>query len=138
MQLNDFYMLCDGDHREFFSVLIADWQDAGFVCEGDEEGMQLGIQSVRAHALVPCFSLRAGGADVAMIRLDIPIWHTYLGYEYTSEVMRELMQIEGLKHQHRMDIFYIENPGHALSQVQKTLRNKMHGFALELGKKIAP
>ena len=138
MQLNDFYILCDGDHREFFSALIGDWQEAGFICQGDQHGMVLGMYSLTAQKMMPCFYLRAGGADVAMIRLEMPGWQTSMGYEYTSKAIRGFLDIEGLKHQQRMDVFYIENPGHALPQVQKALRNYMHTLAIGLQKKFAP
>ncbi|MDQ6954542.1 MAG: hypothetical protein Q9M20_03775 [Mariprofundaceae bacterium] len=135
-RLNDFYLLCDGAHREFYSVLLNDWQEIGLPWSCDEKMLHLSIHSVMKDTVFVCFSLHIGGLEMPSIRMDMQQWHNHLGQENTARFMRSITLLQGLKHQQRGDVFFIDSPGHALPPVQKELRNMIHQFAVQLPNKI--
>jgi len=135
--LNDFYIFCDGEHRELYSVLLYDWQAIGLAWRCDSGVLSLGINSVIKGGMFVCFSLHTGGAEPSSIRIDMNQWCKQLGQEYTASFIAEIGRIQGVSYQQRGDIFLIENPAHTLGSVQKKLRNMMHQFGVTLPNKVA-
>jgi len=135
--LNDFYLFCDGEHRELYSVLLHDWQEMGLAWSCDQGVVFLGMNSVIRGGMFVCFSLLTGGAESSSIRVDMKQWRHQLGQEDMANFIAEIGRIQGVSCQQRGDIFLIENPAHTLGPVQKKLRNTMHQFGVNLPNKIA-
>ncbi|PCI44194.1 MAG: hypothetical protein COB41_05015 [Proteobacteria bacterium] len=135
--LNNFYLFCDGEHRELYSVLLYDWQEMGLAYCCDAKVLSLGINSVIKGEMFVCFSLHTGGAEPAAIRIDMNQWRRQLGQEYTASFAADVRRLQGLSCQQRGDVFVIENPAHILAPTQKKLRNMMHQFGATLPNKVA-
>jgi len=135
--LNDFYLFCDGEHRELYSVLLHDWQEIGLAWRCDAKVLILGINSVMKGGMFECFSLHTGGAEPSSIRIDMPQWRKQLGQEYTVSFITDICRLQGLSCQQREHTFVIENPAHILAPVQKQLRNIIHQFGVILPNKMA-
>ena len=135
--LNDFYLFCDGEHREFYSVLLYDWEEMGLAWRCESGVLILGINSAVKGIMVACFSMHTGGAVPSSIRLDLNQWRAQLGQEYTASFMADIRRLQGLSCQQRGDVFLIENPAHILSPVKKKLRNMVHQFGVKLPNKVA-
>ena len=136
-RINDFYLLCDSAHREFYSVLLWDWQEMGLAWQCDEKAVLLGINSVARGGMFVCFSLYAGGAEPASIRLDTRQWREQLGQECMADFTAGVRRLQGLSCAQREDVFSIENPGHMLPPVQKELRHLIHQFGVSLPNRMA-
>ena len=135
--LNDFYLFCDSEHRELYSVLLYDWQEMGLAWRCDSGVVSLGVNSVMKGGMFVCFSLHTGGAEPSSIRVDMEQWREQLGQEDMARFIAEIRQLQGLSCQQREYAFIIENPAHILAPVQKQLRNIIHQFGVKLPNKIA-
>jgi len=135
--LNDFYLFCDSEHRELYSVLLYDWQEMGLAWRCDAKVLVLGIHSVMRGGMFVCFSLHTGGAEPSSIRVDMEQWREQLGQEDMADFIAEIRRLQGLTCQQRGNTFLIENPAHILAPVQKKLRNMIHQFGVKLPNKIA-
>lgn len=135
--LNDFYLFCDGEHRELYSVLLHDWEEMGLAWSCESGVVYLGINSAIKGSMFVCFSLHTGGAEPSSIRIDMNQWRKQLGQEYTAAFTADVRRLQGLSYQQRGDVFMIENPAHILAPVQKKLRNMMHQFGVTLPNKVA-
>jgi len=141
LDLRDFYALCDGSHRELYSVLLREWQDTGLNCEiinyTSPIKVGLGVNSVTKNEFLVFFELCAGGADTPQIRLNKHAWRQCLGQEVMAQFVRDLRLMQGLACKERGDVFIIDAPAHALQSVQKQLRNALHHFAVALPNRVA-
>jgi len=135
--LNDFYLFCDGEHRELYSVLLHDWEEMGLAWHCESGVLSLGINSAIKDTMFVCFSLHTGGAEPSSIRLDLNQWRKQLGQEDTAKFIADIRRLQGVSCQQRGDVFVIENPAHILPPVQKKLRNMIHQFGVTLPNKIA-
>ncbi len=135
--LNDFYLFCDGEHRELYSVLLYDWEEMGLAWCCESGVLSLGINSAIKDIMFVCFSLHTGGAEPSSIRLDLNQWRKQLGQEDTAKFIADIRRLQGVSCQQRGDIFVIENPAHILAPVQKKLRNMVHQFGVVLPNKVA-
>lgn len=136
--LNDFYLFCDGQHRELYSILLHDWQEMGLAWYCEQGILYLGINSVMKGRMFVCFSLHTGGAEPSSIRVDMDEWRKQLGQEDTASFIAEIRRLQGLNYQQRGYVFIIENPAYILAPVQKEMRNIIHQLGIKLPNKIAP
>jgi len=135
--LNDFYLFCDGEHRELYSILLHDWQEMGLAWHCDSGVLSLGINSVMKDRMFVCFSLHTGGAEPSSIRVDMEQWRKQLGQEDAANFIAEIRRLQGLNCQQHDHVFLIENPAYILAPVQKKMRNMIHQFGVVLPNKIA-
>lgn len=131
--LGDFYMLCDSAHREFYSVLVREWEELGlpWLWQGDSIG--LGFRSVtRGRDVV--FFLLGRGFDIypPAIRLNRDAWDEWLGKEEAERIMGALEQIHGLDAMIRGGEMVIDAPGNVSGPVQQQLRDKIRSFGFRL------
>jgi len=136
--LNDFYLFCDSEHRELYSVLLSDWQEMGLVWHCEPKVLCLGVKSVLRGGMFICFTLHAGGAEPASIRMDLEHWRKYLGQEDVASVIGDIRRIQGLRCQQHGGVFLVDNPGHILAPIQKQLRDIIHRLGVSLANKMAP
>jgi len=135
--LNDFYLFCDSEHRELYSLLLYDWQEIGLAWYCASGVLYLAFNSVIKDAMFVCFSLHTGGMEPSSIRVDVAQWHKHLGQENTAKFIAEIRRLQGLSCQQRGYVFSIENPAHILAPVQKKMRNTIHQFGVTIANKIA-
>jgi len=131
--LGDFYALCDSAHREFYSVLIREWEELGlpWLWHGDSVG--LGYRSaMRDREMI--FFLLDRGFDIypPAIRLDRMMWQEWLGKEESDRIMEALEQIHGLDAVVRGNDMVIDAPGNTSGPVQQKLRDKIRAFGFRL------
>lgn len=132
--LGDFYALCDGAHREFYSVLIREWEELGLPWLWQDDTVGLGFRSVMREKEV-CFFLLQRGFDIypPMIRLQQRVWQAWLGKEESDRIMASLQHIPGLDVVVNRDgDLVIQDPGNTSGPVQQQLRNTIKSFGFRL------
>lgn len=135
--LTDFYAFCDSAHREFFSVLIYEWDEAGLARAWCDHAVGLAVRSVARGGPVVFFELAPGGGQTtAAIRIDTRHWHRLLGYDDTARFIREVEQTGGIRHHLENGIFSIESPGHLIGPLQKKVRQMVQAIGRDLPNKV--
>jgi|GEM_PF-2174552 len=124
LDLRDFFQECDGAHREFFSVVIRQWQSRGlpWIWVGRDVG--LAGRAAEKEAPVVIFRLIPGrGTAPALISLDMEAWRNLFGFGETAEFIRSIEEIQGLEVKIRSPIYSIIDPGHASGPMQQDMRD---------------
>jgi len=131
MQL--FYAACNPAHREFYSALMHDWQEAGQPVEIDNHGADLAVHSVAwtTDTGPPrLFRLCTGaGIELPGIEIDLGQWHNWFGEAVVDACVCAINAIDGLsirRHDSRLSIL---NPGHMSGPMQQALRDAVVGWA---------
>jgi len=128
-----FYAACNPAHREFYSALMHDWQEAGQPVEIDNRGVGLTVRSVAwtSSAGAPrLFRLHAGaGIEPPGIEIDLGQWHNWFGEEVVDACVRTIDAIDGLNTKRRNSCLSILNPGHMSGPMQQALRDALVGWA---------
>jgi len=138
-ELSAFYAGCDAPHREFFSVVASEWQQAGLPVEIREHALVLCGRSATQEGSLHLFELRPGqGIDPSSICLDVDHWCAWIGQEESDAFVRTVKQIDGLQHRMQGPLFAILEPGHMSGPMQQALRNTIHRLAMRLPDLIAP
>lgn len=136
--LGNFYLSCDTIHREIFSVMIHEWQEAGLTWEWSDRAIVLGNHSVIKDRFLGMFSLQPGeGIYPARITLDTDFWRELIGQEETDAFLRDLRSIHGLQCRQQDNLFSIIDPGHQSGPIQQQLRDQIRGFGLRLPELVA-
>ncbi len=131
--LGDFYGSCDAMHREFYSVLIREWEELGLVWSWSDRAIALGSNSVIKDEMFILFRLQPGESIYpATISIDTDDWRERLGQEEADIFLREVRAIPGLQHKQRENIFSIVDAGHLSGPTQQRLRDmiKRLGFRI--------
>jgi hypothetical protein len=131
--LGDFYGSCDAMHREFYSVLIREWEEIGLVWSWSDRAIALGSNSVIKDEMFILFRLQPGESIYpAAISIDTDDWRERLGQEEPDIFLREVRAIPGLQHKQRENIFSIVDAGHLSGPTQQRLRDmiKRLGFRI--------
>ena len=131
--LGDFYGSCDAMHREFYSVLIREWEEIGLVWSWSDRAIALGSNSVIKDEMFILFRLQPGESIYpAAISIDTDAWRERLGQEEPDIFLREVRAIPGLQHKQRENIFSIVDAGHLSGPTQQRLRDmiKRLGFRI--------
>ncbi|MDX8396622.1 MAG: hypothetical protein R8K22_09430 [Mariprofundaceae bacterium] len=136
--LTNFYAGCDGQHREFFSVLIHEWEELGLPWEWQDKALAFGYRSVIHDCFLTFFRLHAGGGvNVAMITLDHDEWGRRLGIEEADRFFHSLTTLYGIKHKRRDEELRILAPGHLSGPQQSELRSFIRKFGSRLPEFVA-
>jgi len=136
--LGNFYLSCDTIHRELYSVIIREWQEAGLEWSWADRAIALGRRSVIKDQLLNFFYLNPGeNIYPASISLDTDVWHDLLGQEVTDAFLRELKAIHSLSCKQQDNIFSIEDPGHLSGPSQQMLRDVLGRFAFRIPELVA-
>lgn len=138
--LSEFYMRCDSLHRELYSVISREWQEAGQAVRAGEDGLRLCLRSVRAggeEGLVLFELLPGSGAVPASIVLNLDEWRRWFGEEESDTIVRKVEAIHGLQFKQRDGIFSIVDPGHMSGPMQQGLRDVLLELARRGGDMIA-
>lgn len=126
-------MLCDGAHREFYSVLVREWEELGlpWLWQGDSVGLGFRSATRDTDAI---FFLLDRGFDIypPAIRLNREVWDGWLGKEEAERIMEELGRIHGLDAVIRGNEMVINAPGNTSGPVQQQLRDKVRAFGFRL------
>lgn len=134
----DFYALCDSAHREFFSAVIYEWDEAGLARAWCDHAVGLAVRSVAKGGPVVFFELHPGGGQsTAAIRIDTHHWHREIGYDDTSRFIRGVEGETGIRHHLENGVFSIESPGHLIGPLQRKVRDMVNNFGRKLPDKIA-
>jgi hypothetical protein len=131
--LGDFYGSCDAMHREFYSVLIREWEELGLTWSWSGRAIALGSNSVIKDEMLIFFHLQPGESIYpATISIDTDAWRERLGQEETDIFLRDIKAIPGLQHKQRENIFSIVDAGHLSGPTQQRLRDmiKHLGFRI--------
>jgi hypothetical protein len=131
--LGDFYGSCDAMHREFYSVLIREWEELGLNWSWSGRAVALGSNSVIRDEMLILFRLQPGESIYpAEISIDTDDWRERLGQEEPDIFLREIRAIPGLQHKQRENIFSIVDAGHLSGPTQQRLRDmiKRLGFRI--------
>jgi len=135
--LVDFYAFCDSAHREFFSAVIYEWDEAGLARIWCDHAIGLAARSVARGGHVTIFELHPGGGQTtAAIRIDTHHWHRVLGYDETSRFIREIENESGIRHRLENGIFSIESPGHLVGPLQRKVRDMINDLGRSLPNKL--
>ncbi|MFQ5582226.1 MAG: hypothetical protein ACE5F3_06335 [Mariprofundaceae bacterium] len=139
-ELSTFYASCDAPHREFFSVLVREWQQTGLPWEIQGHVLGLCGRSVtRQDGSLCLFELRPEqGIESASIGMNLDTWRSWLGQEESDAFVQAVKQIDGLKHKTRGSLFMILEPGHMSGPMQQGLRDLVRRLATRLPDLIAP
>jgi len=128
-----FYAACNPAHREFYSALMHDWQEAGQPVEIDHHGAGLAVRSVAraTDAGAPrLFRLYAGtGIEPPGIEIDLARWRNWFGEEGVDACVRTIDGMDGLNIRRRNNRLLIAEPGHMSGPVQQALRDALIGWA---------
>jgi len=136
--LGTFYQHCDMIHRELFSVMIRDWQEAGLDWCFAGRSLALGTHSVRKNQMLHFFYLNPGEHIYqASISIDLDDWRELLGQEETENFLRDIKLIHGMKHKKRDQTFSIDDPGHLSGPQQQQLRDLVKRLGLRLPELVA-
>lgn len=135
-RLAEFYAHLDGMHREFFSVLLRAWIEAGQVWHWHEQGVALCLRSSSGH--VPVIYLLCGrGRRPAVMLLPLKELLPRLGQEHAEAIVRRFTAIHGLVwRRHEGDVQLLA-PAHASGPVQQALRNAVRALAVDLAALLA-
>jgi len=135
MSTQAFYASCNPAHREFYSSLIHDWQEAGqpvaYAGEGARVELQLRSVAGAEGEGLPClFVLHAGGpTDRPRIALDRDQWRQWFGAELRDMLIEEVCAIPGLMHRRQGSEFAILEPAHLSGPTQQRLRDLLVQFS---------
>jgi len=128
-----FYAACNPAHREFYSALMHDWQEAGQPVEIDDSSVGLVVRSVArmTEAGEPrLFRLYAGaGIEPPGIEIDLSQWRNWFGETGLDTCMRIIDTIDGLRIRRRDNRLLIIEPGHMSGPMQQALRDALVGWA---------
>lgn len=128
-----FYAACNPAHREFYSALMHDWQEAGQPVEIDNHGAGLAVRSVTrttGTGVSRLFRLHAGaGIEPPGIEIDLSQWRNWFGEEAVDTCMRTIDAIDGLIIRRRDSHLSIVEPGHMSGPMQQALRDALVGWA---------
>ncbi|MFQ5519533.1 MAG: hypothetical protein ACE5E3_05995 [Mariprofundus sp.] len=117
--LGTFYMGCDTSHRELYSIIIHEWQQAGLDWVWADGAVALCSHSVSKGEALRFFYLQQGESIYpASIRLDTDFWRETVGQEETDTFLRKIKVIHGLTCRQREQMFSIEDPGHVSGATQ--------------------
>lgn len=131
--LGDFFALCDSAHREFYSVLIREWEELGLPWMWQDDMVGLGFRSATREREVVFFLLHRG-FDIypATIRLNRDLWNQWLGKEAADRIMESLERVQGLDAVVRNSELVISDPGNTSGPVQQQLRDQIKSFGFRL------
>jgi len=138
--LSDFYIRCDNLHRELYSVISREWQEAGQAVHLGERGLKLCLRSVRLgdDEGATMFELLPGaGTAPSTIIVNRDDWRRWFGEEEAEAIIRHLTDIQGLQSKIRDGVFSIIDPGHMSGPMQQALRNLILDIARRGGDLIA-
>ncbi|MDQ6958069.1 MAG: hypothetical protein Q9M24_03030 [Mariprofundaceae bacterium] len=128
-----FYATCNPAHREFYSALMHDWQEAGQPVEIDNHGAGLAVHSVAwtTDAGAPkLFRLYAGaGVDSPCIEIDLDQWRNWFGEAVVDICVCTINAIDGLSIRRHNSRIAILNPGHMSGPMQQALREALVSWA---------
>jgi len=128
-----FYAACNPAHREFYSALTHDWQEAGQQVEIDNHGVDLVVRSVVriTDAGMPrLFRLYAGaGIEPPGIEIDLGQWRNWFGEAGVDACVSTISAIDGLSIRRRGSRLLIIEPGHTSGPTQQALRDALVGWA---------
>lgn len=136
-RLGDFYAACDGQHREFFSSILYEWEEAGQPWMWRERDIVLCIRSAgRSLQLV---SLHAcSGSTPACLTCDLGQVRIRLGDAEADGLLRRIEEIRGLERRIASDICEILEPGNASGSEKQALRAVVHRLGVHLPGVLAP
>ncbi|MES0372438.1 MAG: hypothetical protein ABUK11_09195 [Mariprofundaceae bacterium] len=136
--LGNFYNSCDMIHREFYSVLIHEWEDLGLAWDWSDRAVALGSKSVIRDETFIFFRLQPGESIYpAAISIDTDAWREYIGQEEADIFLRDIRMISELQHKQRENIFSIIDPGHQSGPTQQKLRDLIKGFGFRIPELVA-
>jgi len=128
-----FYATCNPAHREFYSALMHDWQEAGQPVEIDNHGADLAVHSVAwtTDAGAPRLFRLYGGAGIEPpgIKIDLGQWRDWFGEGEVDTCVRMINAIDGLVIRRRDSHLSIIEPGHMSGPMQQALRDALVGWA---------
>ena len=134
--LATFYAICDSSHREFYSVLIREWQELGLSWVWTDENVALCGRSVARgdeNGMVELFVLKPGrlGAD-SEITVNGDHWRNLFGQEEIDLFLRQANEIPGLDFKTRGAAFSMLDTAHASGPTQQRLRNLLQNWGRRL------
>jgi len=136
--LGNFYNSCDATHREFYSVLIREWEELGLTWSWSGRAIAFGSKSAIKDELLIFFHLQPGESIYpAAITIDTDSWRSLLGQQEADIFLRGVRAIEGLEHKQRDNIFSIVDPGHMSGPMQQKLRDLIKGFGFRIPELVA-
>lgn len=136
-KLSDFYAVCDGPHREFFSTIMRDWSEIGLQRDWQDGNAVLCVRT--AGRSEPIFILSpADSSHRAQLKLPLESIRGALGEIEVQRLQQEFKDIHGLKIQMRNACVEIANPGHASGPMQQAIRNVITKLGVRLPNILAP
>ncbi len=136
--LGNFYLSCDTLHRELFSIIIHEWQEAGLAWRWSGRAIALGSRSVIRDQVLNFFYLQPGESIYpACISLDTEFWRELLGEEETDAFLHEVKSIHGLHCRRREQMFIMDDPAHLSGPLQQQLRDCIKRLGYRLPELIA-
>lgn len=135
--LAEFFMLCDMQHREFYSAMLHDWSGTGLPWEWRDQDIALCMHATGRS--ITLFILSAGhDMNPPLIRLAHDEIRSALGQEEADSLKRYIKDIHGLKCREQLDRFEVVEPGDASGPVQQALRDVVRGIGVRLPNLLAP
>ncbi|HXH64942.1 MAG TPA: hypothetical protein VNH42_05470 [Mariprofundaceae bacterium] len=132
--IRQFYAACDAAHRELFSTLIHEWEQAGLPWTWNDEGnVALCARTVMRNSRPVLFVLESGaGGRREAISLRLDVWHEALGHADADRFLNAMKGTDGLKYLERDGEIVMVEPGHASGPVQHEVRRRIQTLALRL------
>ncbi|MDX8403518.1 MAG: hypothetical protein R8K54_03825, partial [Mariprofundaceae bacterium] len=92
--LGNFYSSCDAIHREFYSVLIHEWEEIGLAWSWSGRGVALGYRSVIKDETLIFFCLLPGeNIYPAAMTINTDDWRESVGQEEADIFLRDIRAI---------------------------------------------
>jgi hypothetical protein len=135
--LRDFYAVCDGQHREFFSSVLYEWREAGLPWEWQDGDIALCVRT--AGKTLRLLHQHAGSRlTPPSITYDLTQVRIRLGDAEADRLLKQIQEVRGVALRVESDICNVAEPGNASGAAKHALRAVLRRLAAHLPGVLAP